>query len=126
VDAYVSNELAAEMRQAVLRHVEGCAECSDELNARTRLRSRLKDAVNAQGVPPELRVRIREQIKSGRSNQGAWISAAGWQWAGALAACLMIAAALWLNRSIARVPGLDDRPAQDAYIARVSAILPPF
>ena len=123
MDAYISNELTVETNHEVLRHLEGCAGCSEELNARTRLRSHLKTAVKAQSVPPELQVRIREQIRSGRSNHWAWLSAGGWRWAGAVAACLVVAAGLWVNRSGERMPALADRPAQNAYIGRVSANL---
>ncbi len=123
LDAYISNELTVETNHEVLRHLEGCAGCSGELNARMRLRSRLKVAVKAQDVPPDLQVRIHEQIRSSRSKNWAWFRAGGWQWASALAACLLIAAGLWVNHSAERMPALADRPAQNAYIARVSANL---
>ena len=123
LDAYISNELTVETNHEVLRHLEGCPGCSAELDARTRLRARLKAAVKAQSVPPELQVRIREQIRSGRSNRWAGLEAGGWRWAGALAACLVVAAGLWVNHSAERLPALADRPAQNAYIARVSANL---
>jgi anti-sigma factor RsiW len=63
LDAYVSNELTVETNSEVLRHIEGCPACAAEVGTRVRLRSRLKAAVNAQIVPPELQVRIREQIQ---------------------------------------------------------------
>src|SRR5215470_4882289 len=91
LDAYISNELTVETNYEVLRHIEGCSACAAEVDARTRLRSRLKAAVNAQSVPPELQVRIREQIRPRPSRS--WIhfewSRAGWpSWAGATAAAL--------------------------------------
>jgi len=126
LDAYISNELTVETNHEVLRHLEGCPGCSAELDTRTRLRSRLKTAVKAQSVPPELQVRVREQIRNGRSGSWLsleWLKTGGWRWAGAIAAGLVVAAGLWVNYSAERMPALADRPAQNAYITRVSANL---
>jgi anti-sigma factor (TIGR02949 family) len=126
LDAYISNELTVETNHEVLRHLDGCTGCSAELDARTRLRSRLQTAVKAQSVPPELQVRIREQIRNeGSANwlSWGWLKTGGWRWAGAMAAGLVVATGLWVNYSAERMPALADRPAQNAYIARVSANL---
>ncbi len=125
LDAYVSNELTVETNHQILRHIEGCPACAAEVDTRARLRSRLKGAVNAQSVPPELQVRIRGQIQSDRS--GSWFDLGwlrgGWpRWAGAMAA-LVVAFGLWVNHSSERMPALSDRPAQKTYINRVSANL---
>ena len=126
LDAYVSNELTVEANHEVLRHIEGCRACAAEVEGRVHLRSRLKAAVNAQGVPPELQVRVREQIRSSR--QGTWAPlgwlGAGWpRWAGATAAVLVIAGGLWVGVSPEKLPELSDRPGQKAYLSRVSANL---
>ena len=126
LDAYMSNELTVETNDEVLRHLEGCPGCSAELDTRTRLRSRLQTAVKAQSVPPELQVRVREQIRRGSSHNWLsleWLKTGGWRWAGAMAAGLVAAAGLWVNYSTERMPALADRPAQIAYISRVSANL---
>jgi anti-sigma factor RsiW len=125
LDAYVSNELTVETNYEVLRHIEGCATCAAEVDNRARLRSRLKAAVNAQRVPPELQVHVREQIRTSRS--GTWVHfgwlRAGWpRWAGAMAA-LVVAAGVWVNYSTERMPALSDRSGQNTYITRVSANL---
>jgi anti-sigma factor (TIGR02949 family) len=125
LDAYVSNELTVETNHEILRHLEGCPACAAEVDSRASLRSRLKAAVNAQSVPPELQVRIRGHIQSSRSRS--WVDIgwlrAGWpRWAGAMAA-LVIAAGLWVDHSSERMPPLSDRPAQKTYINRVSANL---
>src|SRR5262245_37625523 len=102
LDAYISNELTVETNHEVLRHLEGCPGCSAELDTRTRLRSRLKTAVMAQSVPPEIQVRIREQIRNTRSRKWLgleWLKTGGWRWAGAMAAGFVIAAGLWVNYS---------------------------
>jgi len=126
LDAYVSNELMVETNHEVLRHIKGCPSCAAEVDTRARLRSRLKAAVNAQSVPRELQVRIREQIRTSQS--GSWVHfgwlRAGWpRWAGAMAAALVVAAGLWVNYSTERLPALSDRPGQNTYISRVSANL---
>jgi anti-sigma factor (TIGR02949 family) len=126
LDAYISNELMVETNYEVLRHIEGCPACAAEVDTRVRLRSRLKAAVNTQNVPPELQVRIREQIRTSRP--GSWIHLgwlrAGWpRLAGATAAALVVAAGLWVNHSTERLPALADRPGQNTYISRVSANL---
>jgi anti-sigma factor (TIGR02949 family) len=126
LDAYISNELTVETNHEVLRHLEGCPGCSAELYTRTRLRSRLKTAVQAQSVPAELQVRIREQIRNGRSGNWLsfeWLQTGGWRWAGAMAAGLVVGVGLWINQSAEKMPALADRPAQNAYITRVSANL---
>jgi hypothetical protein len=126
LDSYISNELLVETNHEVLTHIENCAACAAELNARTQLRTRLKSAVNAQSVPPELQVRIREQIRGSRS--GSWF-AAGWfaagrpRWAVAMAAGLVVCLGIWLNYPRDRMPPLSDRPGQNAYIQRVSVTL---
>ena len=125
LDSYVSSELMVETNHDVLTHLEGCRQCAAELEARTQLRTRLKAAVNAQAVPPELQVRIREKLRgkeSGTAGFG-WLGA-GWPtWAGATAATLVIGSGLWMNYSTPRMPDVSDRPAQRTYIARISASL---
>jgi hypothetical protein len=125
-DAYISNELMVETNYEVLRHIEGCRVCAAELDTRTRLRSRLKAAVNAQSVPPELQVRIRDQVRTSRPERWVhfgWLRA-GWpRWGVATAATLVVSAGLWVNYSRDQLPALSDRPAQKTYITRVSANL---
>jgi len=125
LDAYISNELMVETNHEVLRHLEGCPACAEDVDTRTRLRSRLKAAVNAQSVPPELQVRVRQQIHRNRSGSWidlGWLRAGGLRWAGA-AAAVVIATGLWVNYSPERMPAVSDRPAQQTYISRVSANL---
>jgi len=126
LDAYISNELTVETDHEVLRHLEGCPGCSAELDTRTRLRSRLKSAVKVQSVPPELQVRVREHIRRGTSRSWVsleWLRTGGWRWAGAMAAGLVVAAGFLVNYSAEQMPALADRPAQNAYITRISANL---
>jgi hypothetical protein len=115
-----------ETTHEVLKHIENCPACAAELNARQQLRTRLKSAVNAQSVPPELEVRIGEKIR--RSRSGSWFGAGwfrtGWShWAVAVATGLAVCAGIWLNNSRDRMPALADLSAQNVYIQKVSASL---
>ncbi len=112
LDSYVSNELLIETNHEVLRHLEACPACAAEAEARSRLRSRLKAAVEGQTVPADLQARIRQRLEPRRRF--------GWWTAGMVAAA---AAVLFLVLSDPRasLPSLTDRPAQTAYIEKVSA-----
>ena len=119
LDYYINNELLVETNHEVLKHLEGCPVCSAELEVRTTIRTRLKDAVRSQAVPPELQVRIRKQIQHRAS--GSWF-AAGWnRWAVAMATSLMVCAGVWVNYSRERMPDLSDEPGQNVYFQKVSA-----
>jgi anti-sigma factor (TIGR02949 family) len=121
LDSYVSNELTVETNHELLQHLESCPACSAELEARSRLRTRLRAAVSSQNAPPDLQVRIREQIR--RHESRGWAGAAWTGWAMATAASLLLCAAVWFGYSRDRLPALTDRPAQNAYIQKISATL---
>lgn len=44
-DSYLSNELLVETNHEVLRHLENCTDCRQELSARRNLREKLREAV---------------------------------------------------------------------------------
>ena len=118
LDSYVSNELLVETNHEVLRHLESCPACAAEADARAGLRSRVKAAVHAQAVPPELQVRIREQIR--RKESASWWQGAWPRWAAA-AAMLVIGVSVWRSAAPLPMPPIGDRAAQSTYIQRVSA-----
>lgn len=127
-DAYISQELPAGTTQEVVRHIETCPACAAELEDRVRLRSRLKNAVNAQSVPPELRARIQQQIRnqpSGNWFAAIWTGATWPRWAAAaaMAAVVLVTAGVWMRNSAENLPAISDRPAQNIYIQKVSANL---
>ena len=119
LDAYVSNELLVETSQDVVRHLDGCPACTAEVEARTQLRTRLRSAVKSQSVPPDLQVRIRQQIHAKESTS--WFALGWMRWVGAAAACLVVSAGLLLNRPYEKMPDVADRPAQTTYIQKVSS-----
>ncbi|HWP42235.1 MAG TPA: zf-HC2 domain-containing protein, partial [Blastocatellia bacterium] len=42
MDSYISNELDSELSDEVSKHLEGCGDCSRELEARVRVKDRLQ------------------------------------------------------------------------------------
>ncbi len=120
LDSYISNELLVETNHEVLRHLEGCPECTAELEARSRLRSRLKAAVERQSVPPELAVKVKERIRARQSRT--WL-ASGWTQMAAVAAGLAVFGIFWTSNRYVAMPETIDRKVQDVYIQKVSASL---
>jgi anti-sigma factor RsiW len=119
MDAYISSELLVETSHDVLRHLETCPACAAELEARTRLRSRLKSAVQSQAAPPELAARVRERLR--KSESRSWRSLSWQPFAMAAAAAVVLSAAIWLRQAGTPLPEVGDRAAQAVYIQTVSA-----
>jgi predicted anti-sigma-YlaC factor YlaD len=120
LDSYISNELLVETNHDVLRHLESCRECAAEADARARLRERLRGAVRSQSAPVELPALVREKIRTEESRKTSGFAWARWSFVGAgatLAAC----AVLWVNFASEPLPAIGDRPAQNAYIQKISA-----
>ncbi len=64
VDGYVSGELPSEALRAIELHCERCPECTEIIEARSRVRQRLREAVLGQELPSGLRGRVLEAIRS--------------------------------------------------------------
>lgn len=88
LDAYVSHELTAEIRLEVVRHLEHCADCNEELDVRYRVKDALKQAVNRlEPAPAALRDKILRNHKPATS----------WRyWSLAVAASLVLMLGGWL------------------------------
>ena len=100
LDAYLSNELLAETTSDVLRHLEGCENCTRELETRTRVRDALRRAAMSQVVPEELRQSIQRQLRATRL--GFLGGSRGLTWALALAGLAVVvlgglAAQQWIS-----------------------------
>src|SRR5438552_4045333 len=63
MDQYLDNSLAADERGKVLAHLNECSACSQELEARKNLRSRLRSSVKSIQTPPFLESRIRANLR---------------------------------------------------------------
>jgi len=121
LDSYITNELLVETNHEVLRHLEHCPDCSAEAETRQQLRTRVKSAVKAQSVPAELPALVRERIRneeSRKSSSWAWT-----RWPMAAAASVALCALLYVEYHPERLPAISDRPAQNAYIQKISTTL---
>jgi anti-sigma factor (TIGR02949 family) len=70
LDAYLSNELMVETNLEVLKHLEGCNDCSAALESRMRVRNALRKAVEQEIVPVGLRGRIQARLRGGEARRG--------------------------------------------------------
>jgi anti-sigma factor (TIGR02949 family) len=121
LDSYINNELLVETNHEVLRHLELCPDCSAEADIRQQLRARVKSAVRSQQVPPELPALVRERIRTEESRRSS-----GWAWMrgpAAAAASVALCALLFIEYRPERLPATTDRPAQNAYIQKISTAM---
>jgi hypothetical protein len=121
MDSYLSNELLVETNHDVLRHLEQCPACAEELRTRGRIKAQLQEAVRRETASPELLARVRREVRA-QTTPGPFLSP--WMRYAAMAACLLIAVtAAWLGM---RREGLSPdwpRARQDSFISRISAPL---
>jgi plasmid stability protein len=121
LDSYISDELLVETNHEVLRHLERCPGCSAEAETRQQLRARLKSAVKRQPVPVELPALVRERIRAEatrKPSNWAWM-----RWPMAAAATVALCTVLYVEYRPERLPPIGDRPAQNAYIQKISATI---
>jgi len=125
LDSYISSELLVETNHEMLQHIERCPACTAEFEARSRLRTRLKAAVEATSVPADLQARVRQRIQSRRLYIPAWSGSSWTHWAmpAAAMAAVVVCAGLWLRPSLPPLPDNADRPGQRAFIERISVSL---
>jgi hypothetical protein len=121
LDSYISNELLVETNHEVLRHLETCPSCSQEVEARSRVKNLLKAAVESQQVPARLPIKIRQMI---HRRQSRFLPTAAWSlWALAAAAAVVLSVGIWAMRAQKGMPeSLDvaDRAGQDVFIQKIS------
>lgn len=63
LDSYLNNELLVETTHDLLRHLENCPGCAEELFQRERMKALLTGAVIREAVPPALEGRIKKGIR---------------------------------------------------------------
>jgi mycothiol system anti-sigma-R factor len=122
IDHYLSNELSVETNHEVMKHLEACAACSQELEARMRVKDLLRRGVQSETAPPRLRQQIEGQVRASESSFSLLRFSPRWALAAAAVAVVVLGAVIserW------RTNGLyDDARAQAAYIRAVGARLP--
>jgi mycothiol system anti-sigma-R factor len=92
--AYLDGELDAIRAAEFERHMETCRECTATLGAAESLRASLQRAQLYETAPPNLRKKIRAELKVSSSAPGS-SSVAAWKWLAAAAAILLIAGVAW-------------------------------
>jgi mycothiol system anti-sigma-R factor len=92
--AYFDGELDAVRAAEFERHLENCRECTATLGAAESLRSSLQRAQLYETAPPELRKKIRSELRiSAASTSRSPVAA--WRWLAAAAAILLVTAVAW-------------------------------
>lgn len=103
-DDFLSNELSVETRLEVLRHLERCQGCTEALDARRRVKTALKRAVEQEGLEPAaLRERIRKTLKPTTIRR---------HWPLAVAAGVMLALGGWVVTRGPNLRSASDLPSQ--------------
>jgi hypothetical protein len=88
-DSYLDNELPVETKQEVLRHLAECTDCTQVLEARTRLKGAVKHAVMEERAPAVLLDNIQKRIREAETER---FSLGGFRrWSMAVAAVLILA-----------------------------------
>lgn len=110
LDSYLSNELLVETNHEVLRHLENCPACAEELERKIQARNLLRKAAAAQTPSSGFEDRVRKAV---RARAAAAPAASDWQkWA--------IAALVVLGVLLGGVQGM--RMRRD-YMARQTTLL---
>lgn len=95
IDLYLSGELPDDTRHAMDTHLGVCPECMNLIEARSRVRRRLREAVLGQELPSGMRERVLETIRSAAPPRRKVIPLwSGNRLAWGMAACLVIAVGL--------------------------------
>lgn len=63
LDSYISDELAVETNHEMLRHLEHCPACREEMAARRNLRQTLRSAVTATTASADFKERLRARLR---------------------------------------------------------------
>ena len=115
LDSYISGELLVETNHEVLEHLEQCLACSQEMEARMRVRTSLRNAVRGEVVPADLEQKVRRKIHASQPVR-LWIAGFSLRWMSAVAALVLL--------SVGAGIVLRQRQTQNAYIAAVAERLP--
>jgi anti-sigma factor (TIGR02949 family) len=122
LDHYLSNELSVETNHEVMKHLEGCPACSQELEARMRVSNLLRRAVQSETAPPALQQRIEGRIRAREPSFSFLSFSPRWALAAAAAVVVVLGGVMAVRWRTNRL--YDDAGAQAAYIRAVGARLP--
>ena len=122
LDHYLSSELSVETNHEVMKHLEACAACSQDLETRMRVKNLLRRAVQSDSAPPALRQRIEGRIRASESSFSFLSFSPRWALAAAAVAVVILGSVMAVRWRTNRL--YDDAGAQAAYIRAVGARLP--
>ncbi len=112
-DQYLDKNLGSESAAALQAHLDECPSCAQELQARRRLRTQLKSAVQSVETPAFLESRIRANLQTRRPS---------FRWIMSLAAvAAVVVIGLGVAISYERGYFRYYRASQDSYISSVSS-----
>lgn len=124
LDAYVDGELAEGARQQLASHLQVCPACAADASALRSLKLRVRDVVRAQDASPALAVLVRDRLRQNPRRPWWSVSVVGAnRWAAATALAVAACAAVWIAVPRESFPAIGDRPAQNAFISRISTKL---
>jgi anti-sigma factor (TIGR02949 family) len=63
LDYYIDNELLTETNLELSEHLDSCAACANEAEARRTVRTKLQLAIRHTPVPPGLEARVRARLR---------------------------------------------------------------
>jgi anti-sigma factor (TIGR02949 family) len=115
LDAFLTNEVTPEQFADISKHLEGCPSCDQELDARRRLRTRLRDAVKEQPVDPYLRTRVLANVRAQKRDAG-WFGRQ--RQISAVAAMLLVGVGVFAAYELGHLRWTT--ASQDSFIATLS------
>ncbi len=69
LDHYLSKELTFESTEEVVRHLESCPQCLEEFKFREMVRNRIRESVENEKAPPDLRMRVFRLLRKERGSR---------------------------------------------------------
>jgi mycothiol system anti-sigma-R factor len=121
--AYLDSELDPVRAAEFERHLESCRECTNTLGAAESLRSSLQRAQLYETAPPELRKKIRAELKA-PSAEVKNSRVAAWRWLAVAAAILLVSATAWFALPIFRSTGPEQVTAAEVIDAHIRSLQP--
>lgn len=121
--AYLDGELDASRAAEFERHLENCRECTATLGAAESLRSTLQRAQLYETAPPELRKKIRAELKvPATGSSGSKVAA--WRWLAAAAAILLVSGVAWFAMPHFRGEGPTSVTSAEVVDAHIRSLQP--
>jgi hypothetical protein len=114
LDAYMADRVSTETRKQIDGHLDDCSRCSEDLEARLKVKGLVQGAVQRQALPLYLESRIRAKLR-GAEGQGFTL----WPWAPAVGLAAVVLLVVFSGQFGWRGqtdPSDLDKTAQERYI----------